>query len=68
MTASHPVGHVRVEVVSTGETGHVNPDQPSDGCRTLHLDSGGTRLLGGAEIIRFLPPDWDLLPPEEVAR
>jgi hypothetical protein len=53
-----PEWHVRVQVLATGETGHVNPDRPATGAgRVLHLDSGGTRILGGNEQIRFLPTD-----------
>jgi hypothetical protein len=54
-----PEWHVRVQVVATGETGHVNPDRPAtDAGRVLHLDSGGTRILSGNEQIRFLPVEF----------
>jgi hypothetical protein len=52
-----PEWHVRVQVLATGETGHVNPDRPATGAgRVLHLDIGGTRILGGNEQIRSAEP------------
>lgn len=57
----HPVGHVRILVTATGETGTVDPDQPSP--RTFHLDVGGSRVIGGGEMIRLLPPEADFVLP-----
>lgn len=68
--AARPGGCVHVQVMETGETGWANPDDPQPDGYLLHLDTGGTRILGRAERIRFLPPAWDLLPAdaEEVDR